>query len=392
VVHKVRSSLAELLDSIGADPTRPQQIARQFGLNKNLTWKISKTLCESDPFSAIQHIPGKPGLNILIRTLLKAGAPAAAIDGARASFAEFDNLVATHAGDRETLHIMLSNLTDDGEQQRGEAHRRLAFRGNSAIWGVQTKIQLTANFIAPGEKPDMADLAWLSGLIGFRRLRNDVPWTIASARKAVDNGTVLPVGTIEPIDPDHAGDDVAPLVGKFCSKNLPEIRSITTPEGMLRYELSEGPVGNTAAVSCVVGLFGRSFVQRFRSFDDTIGEHYARLYTPAEMLIHDLFVHEDLDYAMDPAITLYSHLPGGPIFPAGGRECGILPLQERVHELGRGPNAVLTPEIPRYREMLQNVFDRLDWDVNRFHGYRFKMLYPPVPSLAVLHYPLPDKT
>ena len=62
VVHKMRGDLSELLALVEADPTRPQDMARKFGLNKNMTWKISRIVCETDPYAVIPHIPGKAGM------------------------------------------------------------------------------------------------------------------------------------------------------------------------------------------------------------------------------------------------------------------------------------------------------------------------------------------
>jgi hypothetical protein len=386
---RVRAALAELLSSVGADPTRSQAVARQFGLNKNLTWRISKIVGEEDPCAAIPHIPGTSGLNIFIRSLERAGAPDQAIASVRDAIAEFDRMVDIHSGDRETLEMMLGNLTSDGEQQRNESQRKLAFRGNRATWGVQARVQLCVNVIAPATDPDWVDLAWLSGLADFRRLRRDAVWAMASARKFMDDGSQMALGQIHAIDPAYSVDDGAPLLSGYCSQPLPDIRTRTEPDGMIRYELLEGPVGNTAAATCILGIYGRSFVRRTRAENDTLGEHAARLYTPVEVLVHDLFVHRDLSHALSPDIFLYSQMPGGPVYPASGRDRGLLPLYQRAQPLGHPPDLV-TPELPTYPRMIHTVFDRLGWDPGDFFAFRLRLRYPPIPSLAVFRYPLAD--
>jgi hypothetical protein len=233
------------------------------------------------------------------------------------------------------------------------------------------------------------DLAWLSGLADFRRLRRDAVWAIAATRKIEDDGTLMPIGSIEPIDLDYLGDDKPPLFGEFCSKPLPDINIEVGADGLMRYQLLEGPVGNTAAATCIVGILGRRFVRRTRAENDTIGEHGARLYTPTELALHDLFVHRDLTYALTPEIYLYSQLPSMPSYPACGRDKGVLPLWEKVQSLGNSPPDALTPELPQYRHMIQRVFERAGWNANDFFGFRFRMRYPPIPTLAILRYELP---
>jgi len=391
VIQNMRTSLAELLSAVGANPTRSQDMARRLGVNKNLAWKISKIVGEDDPFAVPANIPGRSGVNIFIKSVEKAGAPTRAVASARQAFEAFEQLIDLHSGDRETLTMMLGSLTRAGQQERDETHRRIAFRGNCAIWGVQAHAQLCVNFIAPSkDNEEMVDLAWLSGLVDFRRLRQEACWAMASARKIADDGTVLPVDTITAIDPNQSGDHKAPLLSEFCSKPTPEVRIVPGPDGLIRYELVEGPVGNTAALSCIIGLHGRSFMRRWRAENDTIGEHAARLYTPTECLIHDLFVHEELDYAMGPSIHLYSQMPGGPMYPASGRDVGMLPLRETVHEVS-GPAEVVTPELPDYHRMLSAVVTQLGWDAGKFRGFRLKMRYPPIPTLAVFRYDLTDR-
>ncbi|MFQ5424215.1 MAG: hypothetical protein ACE5F9_09580 [Phycisphaerae bacterium] len=393
VLGRIRSTLAELLACVGADPTRPQEVARQLNVNKNLTWKVSRVIRAADPAAAVPHIPGKAGMTILLDSFKRAGASIEAIKAVRLAMAEFEEMRAIHAGDRESLDMMLGNLArNSNTQQQNEALRKLAFRGNSAIWGVQARVQLCVNVIAPNpETQDWVDLTWLSGLVDYRRLRRDVVWAMASSRKVQDDGTPLELGRIEAVDPEFEGDGKVPLVGELCSRPLPELRTVTGSDGMIRYELLEGPVGNTAAASCVIGIFGRAFVRRTRATNDTIGEHAARIYTPVECLIHDFFVHKDLRYALSPEAFLYSQLPGGPVFPASGRDQGMLPMHERLQRLGGCPPDFVTPELPQYSQQLEAVFRRLKWDPDDFHGFRFKMQYPPIPAIAVLRYDLPDR-
>ena len=52
---------------------------------------------------------------------------------------------------------------------------------------------------------------------------------------------------------------------------------------------------------------------------------------------------------------------------------------------------MMTVEIPQYKSMIEAVHDRLGWEAGRFHGFRFKMRYPPIPALAVLRYDLTGK-
>jgi hypothetical protein len=392
VMGRLRAALAEIFQAVGADATRPQNVARDFGLNKNLTWKMSKIICEADPASIVSYLPGRAGLKILLDTFKKRGAPVNALKEVRDAFADFERMQTIHAGDRETLEAMLGSLAKGPDaQQQNEAQRKLSFRGNSAIWGVQARIQVCVNIIAPSEDPDFVDLAWISGLVDFRRLRRDAVWAIASTRKVDDHGNPLPTDNIENLDPATTGNGSAPLMTQFCSHPTPELRLNRGADGFLRYELVEGPIGNTAATTCVIGIFGRRFVRRTKLRGDTLGEHLVRLYTPAELLVHDLFVHKDLQNAMAPSIHLYDQLPIAPQYPVGGRDQGELPVFDSVQALGPGTRSAMVPEFGPHCSMIDAACERLDVNSDELMGFRFRLKYPPIPSVALFRYPLADR-
>jgi hypothetical protein len=390
VAHRLRSSILGLMASVDQDASNPQALARQFGLDKNLTWKISKVVQENDAFAALAHFPGQASVRALLKAFERAGASENSVRAMREAAADFEHVVRLHSGDRVTLDMMLDNLVAAGRHERMEVHRRSLYRGLSATWGVQARLQLCVNVIAPGSDPDWVDVAWLSGLVDLRRLRRDTPWAIASVGKFADDGSPLPIGTIKALDPRFDRDDAAPLMGDFCSKPLPDVQAARAAGGLVRYQLVEGPVGKLAAVSCIIGLLGRSLVRRTSAENYTCGEHGARLYTPTELLIHDLFVHRDLSYAMSPELAVYSHMPGGLIYPGCAPDQGLLPVGDPVISLGGQPPDVLTPEFPRYAKMIQYVFTKAGWNMNDFSGFRVKLRYPPIPAVAILRYPLPD--
>src|SRR5262245_33261519 len=99
--RRLRSAIAEAFSSLDADPTRPQALARRFGIDKSLSWRLSRLMTENDPLVAIPHVPGTSGLGIVLRSLKSAGARADVLEGVRNAITEFDRMVELHAGDRE---------------------------------------------------------------------------------------------------------------------------------------------------------------------------------------------------------------------------------------------------------------------------------------------------
>lgn len=391
-VQRLRSSLAAAFSALDADPSRPQSLARQFNLDKSLAWRISKVLTAADPLRAVLHVPGRSGLRIVLRTLENAGCAAPMLAEIRLAIRDFESLIERHAGDRETLAMMVENLDPDSGRRRAESHRKMSFVGNSATWGVRAHTHLSSHILAPSAASnDTLDVATACGLLGFRRLRPEAPWAVATIRGYQnDDGTSLPSANVTPIDESAAALHGAPILAEFSSSPLPALRVMRDAHGSTRLEIVEGPIGKTAAATCLAAWIRRNSVPIFREESNKYGELFVMLNTPAEVLYHDVFIHRALPFQSNPAVFVYSQLPGGPVYPSGGREKGLLPIAENLVDLGMPP-FVTTRDVPRYRELFETVCRRAGWDPADIHGYRFRLKYPPIPAIAVFRFELPQR-
>jgi ribosomal silencing factor RsfS len=390
VTQRVRSALAEALAAVGADATKPQSIARQLKLDKSLAWKAARIVTDTDPFAAIPRLPGRSGVKILMESLDAASAPQSMMSELRDAMSEFDKMVVTHAGSRETLQMMLANVSKEGQAERDEAHRKMAFQGNSAIWGVQARVQLGLHFVAPNAKDSSRlDLGTISGLIDFKRLRQDAPWAVAYRQSLDDEGRPIRLDAMEPID-DSVEPNEVPVLKAFCSSSLPKFRAQPTNKGAVRFEIGAGPVGITGSATCVTGWINRSTATYYAQPDDQFGELMVHLNTPVEVLIHDCYVHRSLDLH-DPETLVYSQLPGGLTYPSDGREFGILPIAGDIIDLGDGLTNLTTAEVPRFRPMVETALARIGHSASDFRGIRFRLRYPPIPTLSVMRYHLPER-
>ncbi len=389
-VNALRSSLAELLAQVRGDPSQPQEIARRFGLDKTLTWKISRVICDDDALAAAVHVPGRASVRALVDALAKDGAGREPTSRVIEAMDRFESFVETHCGDRSTFEVMLGGAAGGMSRRRAEAQRKTFYQGASAIWGVQARVHVSLHFAAPNAQiPDRLDLAVIAGFLDFRRLRPDVAWTVAAMATLIDQGAPVPHQDIRPMDPALKPGD-APLLAEFCSRPLPVLRPNTRRKNITRYELAEGPIGITAAADCITGWIARGEVNRYRAPDDRLGEHIVRLSTPVTVLYHDLYVHRDLAFAMRPTIHIYSDLPGGPIYPIDGVDRGQLPVTEEIVDLGTGPPSVAAADIPNYGRMVATAVASLGHSPSDFRGFRFRMKYPPIPAQAVYRYELPE--
>lgn len=383
----LKGALLELYASVDADPASPQDVARQFGVNKTLTWNVSKIMASNDPLAALPQVPGASAIRPLLQAMQRRGADPAIVERVRHSFAALAHVVEVHVGDRATLELIVDGMGRSGAD-RLELSRKLAFRGNSGLWGVQAKTRLMTVFMAPNAaRPDHLDIAIVRGYIGFRRLRSDVRWPIFQTRGWGDETETItkPWRSLES-DEAHAGQ--LPLLTRFSTVRSDELEEVRTEHGT-DYTLAPGPIGNTGAVDCFIADYERGAVSQFRTEKDTTGEFGATISAPTERLIFDMIVDERLAFALEPEVRAFggvfmdrdeSALPEGRV---------PIPVPQGVAMLPGKPPVVATPQVQRYSELVGYVCERMGWSAARFRGCRYELSYPPLGSTILMRFTLP---
>jgi hypothetical protein len=384
----LRSALEVLVRSAGGDPAKPQELARRFGLNKNLAWKASRLVGAEEPAAALRFLPGVSGMAILRQRLEVAGeVPLADFDRA---WTRFNAMLARHAGDRTTLEMMVTGSVGEGPDPTALIQaRRQAFLGNAAVFGVQTRVQHVVFAVAPSpEDPSRADLMLVMGLVDFRRTRPEARWLLSTLQNfyAEDGTRALPdYRFLEPPGEDTHG---VPLLREFCSQPLPQVE-IRQLEKELRYELPGGIIGNQSRQSAYFGLLNRPAGPARSSAEGGRCELATNLLTPAEILQFDLLVDERLGWTKAPEAGLYGRMDGRPPYGHEERIGRSLSLIERPVDLGLGLEGLTSAHVARCRELIADVMVRAEMDVNRCRTWRLTLPFPPTPATCILGIELP---
>lgn len=385
-VRDVRGALTELFVSVGADPERPQVVSRSFGINRNLAWKLSRIIAAEEPLAVVEHLPKASAAEIMLRAFATAGAPETAVARVRGTMESFDDAVEEHLGDRGLLELIVGPMLPAHMQvERDRAARRLAFRGNSAIWGIQAAARMSAMIMTPNaEDASMIDVATLGGLVDYRRLRSGIRWPLLRlhgyrAGVAVDTRH-------EPLDPELARGS-APLLRDFCSDGQPPIIEQSF-DGGVQYELPEGPVGNRGLATTVFGVVTRRFASCWADEKDRSGAHLVHWFTPVEYGVSDLVVHRDLPLEMPPSFTVSGRMTPRSWDPETDHDAESIPMAEPVVGLGSGPPQFATAIVPQQRAMLEFAIERLGHDPREFEAWRVVVPHPPVPSTGMIRFPL----
>ncbi len=378
----LRGALLDLYREAGADLTKPQEVARRYKLNKNLTWKVAKIMQTEDAYSAVPLIPGAAGFEILLEAMSKAGAPADVVARVRAAAEGFDRMIEIHTGDRATLELALDSM---GGERPLEMSRKLAYRGNSGIWGIQSEVRVTTQFLAPNKHdPSLLDAALVGGFTRIRRLRPVPRWPVFQLLRYNDDGSTP--NRVEPMPIEESSDDSqAWMMRSFCDGAETPMHVVDSASGTT-YEIGDGPVGKTGEFSCFFGYTEQGVVSRYRDEHNQFGELYSTVSIPTETLMFDLIVHKNLTEVVNAEVELHGRLWGNTDV---GLPASKLPCADRVLDLGVGAN-LATPLVPRYSEMVRTVQERAGWNPSEFRCLRLVMMYPPMPSTAVLRYELPE--
>jgi hypothetical protein len=384
VFLNLRRALREMIDAAGADISAPGEVARLLGLNRNLTWKLAKVVGEADIYAALQHLPGQEGLEIVASTLGRAGVAPSYIEAFKAAIDAFEAFVRQHAGDRNTFDLILDGMAGAGSGEYLEQSRKLAFRGNSGLWGLQCKVRSSTNIIAPNrDDPDMLDVCRVAGVVGFRRLRPGIRWPLFRPRQYHDDGTTVETNpNEESLDPS-APKDSPGFLRDFCS-NMPQIHALPGRNGW-DIETGDGPVGNLGAFTCFFGRLVRKTFPRYFTPRDPYLTLLCNVTMPVETMHFDVIVHKELESLGSPRVMLLASFDGSGII----NETQSMPLDARPVELSGRPPMLGTPLIPRYDELTSFLFARGGWKPWEFRAHRLTIKYQPMHSVAALKYDLP---
>jgi len=372
----VVSKLPERIDS-------PHDVYQVLGLDKKLGWRIYKIIHEDDLYFAAQFVPGKHSFGRFIKSCKNKGVEKTFLDDALRAVEDFYEIIDVHSGDRQSMDMMLMASSRDGRDQGYNTLRKQAYYNQSHLLGLQAETQLDSWFFGPSAVEGMLDVAEVKGLFDIRRNRPGVKWVIDTPcfftgtehEEQFFTETIFPQATCSLLEK-------VPFLEKYCSEPLPSLKAVTSQSCGPVYELEEGPVGNTNLIDTVTGTVSRGIFPVDPHEGEEHHEVSVKLYTPVQNLVLDLFFHETMAETMagNPSARMMFdyYTRGGALIYRSDRD--LVPMEIKPMMIGTGTGCAYTPLIPRYSEMLAEVFQCLRWDPDEFVVYRTRVEFPVVPS------------
>jgi len=393
VLRQLRGAIVGVVEALPGKVATAADLQRTLRIDKMLCWKLFRVITAAGPLAAGAHLPGTANLRRFLDASEKLGrVPSKLTNAARGRAEAFERLVRLHAGDRATFDSMVSHVAgSDTAEKLSLMHRRAAFRANRHFWGIQVRTQLKTLFVQPGSDPGTLDMASIEGFLSLRRVRADAPLAVSWTRVANDDGTLIRLER-EPLDLNADSTLGIALLEEFCTKPIPRFRVFEADRGFILGELLADGVGETAAITCIVGYLARHVVGRYRDQANQYGGCWAPVRTACEVLVLDLVLRQGTFDSAAPCAGVYAQHLNETAYPAVLRDLDrIPPLPAPAVYLGKGTSVMRTPDVPNYAAMAQRAFDRLGADGDEFDVYRCRIEYPVMPSTVLLRFDLPER-
>jgi hypothetical protein len=335
------------------------------------------------PCPSVAHIPGRQGFAQFIRAAREASVPAPLLDQASRAFDRFRDLTREHAGDRAAVDSMLGHLSDDGRKRLEIATRRDGFRAQAHFVGVQALAKYQLDLVLPAKPGFMPDLARVRALLGFRRHRADASWLISRSTLMHEEGPSSKIHR-EPLEPTStAPSELAgiPLLQEFCSKPLPAIRRRIIAGVTAEDELLPGSVGQLGAVDIVTGELSSHMPARDVTTDATL----MHVTTPCERCCYDVVLPREIASSARARVqsTVQVEHPY-----LRSESFATIPVIESLERMGRADRAPTLAEVPMQESLLRYLLARMRVDGADFELMRFRMRFPPTPSVIGVTYAL----
>ncbi len=386
-IAAMRDAVVAAYESISLNIEKPQEASRLLQIDKSLAWKVSRMATATDPMEAASLVPGAEALRIVAAALEGAGAKPTLVQAVTDAAGGFEAMVKLHAGDRATLRLLLDGLSTDSGLAEA---RKLAFRGLSGLWGLQARMRSGTVVLAPNrKKPELLDLAIVGAWHDVRRLRPIDGWPLFEFRSYQgDEQVTVADSRRQPIEPPPCKDAPYLVLKSFSSPSVLPVRS-SEVGGIVRHELTDGPVGINGSGTFVFGGFDVASADRYSKPGVLeFGEVTAAINIPTETLLFDILAHKDMPEVDEAEVLVYGRPFGELPHDPARREQLRLPVRAKVRVLRGGPSRWGTELFARHGELCSLVCARLGHAESDFRLVRLEMDYPPMPSTVIVRYPL----
>jgi hypothetical protein len=393
VADDLRASLDPIVREIAGERPRPSRLVAELEIDKSLASRLTRALRAEDSLEFLHLLPSPTGLGIFLAAAREAGVGRDVCREAEQRVDGFRFLLETLPGGRATLDAAISASSGEARARSEKNAKQAVYKAMSYLVGIRCESNTTMFAIKPAANGRMVDCIDLHQRIGVRRLRPTAPLGISSIRLHPASNGETPLPFMETLGGDPVDGVDSFFLKDYCSQDLPDFHmfeegSVTT------IALSESDPPLESPLNLTSAVFIRNVLERYRTSDLRDEWRGYLLHTPCKTLVRDVYIHEDLYAGIVPEITLHIPSPKGAETvrqPGLHGRLNTLDLATPVESLGTGMSNIAIRGIPRYSELVHDVFEKAGWDVSKFRGYRATVTYPVPMVLMTWWFSLPER-
>lgn len=375
VGRELSAALRQILDALPDAPARPNELASYLELNRDIAGRVLRAATIANPLQTVNMVPGPEPLRRFTRAAAQRGLDSDIADRALGAIDRFDRLIRSEAGTRAGLNAIISASVPRARERFEVASRQAAFKGMSQLRGVFGELWLSSTIVWPSDEDPMHhDVVMVHGALGMQRLRPD-----AMVKFTYRDVVTAPAESETDVTAE-THRDAAPLA-QFCTNPPAELE--TRRIGQVSHHiLRNNGVGPQSAVDMLAVDHHPAAWDRYADPNPpTPGRTRKSVFVapgiPAQNLLFDAILHEDVFPGSEPELVVYDTTTDGIAWindPA--RDLDRLTVDETIEFLGRDIRRFDAAEIPNYQPMLLHLCDRYGCDPAGFRGYRCRMAYP----------------
>jgi hypothetical protein len=373
--ERVNAALHKVVNQIPIPSRTPKDLARRLKIHRTLASRLLGALRMSDPLAVVTNIPGKQGLETILRAAESIVGSESAGE-ARLALDEFENIVEHGLGGREVLDVAMGAWLPEMREKQELACKQQVYRGLCGLAGASADVTVDMAIRYPSDDGERANLVMVQGLIGLRRLSPGKDIQIGTL--GMIPGVTTPSGAVIQNLPGSSEPDGPPIIEEFSSSPLPPIREIRLGN-YRQYLLSGEEIGNRSKVDIFTGVVVRNIAPLYRPKSSPPRRTGAAqmIEVPTKTLLMDFFVQEQALPLNSWQLMVHRTGQRGGVDPNDPiREMDRLECTDSIQYLGRGPERFGALEVARYPAIVRYVCDKLDLDSSQLIGHRCRVQYP----------------
>jgi hypothetical protein len=367
IATRLRAEVAAVIVALPEKVSGGTDLDRQLKLGSTNSWRLHSFATAANPMAALEYLPGRATILRLAQAARRKGISPELHERLLEAYDRFESFLQEHAGDRSTLTSMVSAATGDGGAGQ-IARRRSAFRNNADLWGLQAHTRIYCAIINEGAGPGEQDAVILRGDVDARSLRRGAALQITH-RASVAESNKSDASFRERQVPSS---DIGVLT-EFCSRPTPALTSTIDRTGKKRITKIQSPgIGKSSSLNFFMWEHAPNANE---GLPQTNWGLSSLMRLPVSVFIGDLLIRRRWADPKSIAVETYGNLTN---MDEGleRRPEDRLPIQEVASHLGSDLDALLTPDVPRYPEMVRHVLREMEWDSAEFDIFRCRVQYP----------------